>query len=130
LYPSVANISRKLTEECEIRGVTLPKGFNVSININATHHNPECWEDPDKFDPSRFLGENSVAERDPYAYIPFAAGPRNCIGQKFAMMEEKIILAKILRNFRIEVAEPFPVAQPALILRPKDGLWLKVYSRR
>jgi cytochrome P450 family 4 len=79
--------------------------LNVSVSVYSIHRNPLYWEEPDKFDPERFSKERS-ANRHPFAYIPFSAGPRNCIGQKFATNEEITLLASIYRRFTIRVVEP------------------------
>jgi len=80
-------------------GITLYKGQVVEIPIYAIHHSEEYYENPEKFNPERFLPEN----RDqiiPYTYLPFGSGPRNCIGMRFALMEAKLCLAQIVRRFR------------------------------
>lgn len=80
LYPSAPTILRVAGEDIKTsNGYTIPKGAAVGLLIYDLHRNPKVWEDPEKFDPERFLPENTV-ERHPYAYIPFSAGQRNCIG--------------------------------------------------
>uniref|UniRef100_A0A4W6EVM8 aromatase n=1 Tax=Lates calcarifer TaxID=8187 RepID=A0A4W6EVM8_LATCA len=101
LYPSVPFFARSLCEDCHINGFKVPKGANAIIVTYALHRDPRYFPEPEEFRPERFLPENSVG-RPPYAYIPFSAGLRNCIGQRFALMEEKVVLASILRNFNVE----------------------------
>lgn len=80
LYPSAPFIGRVLEEDLMTKeGYLLPKGVIVNIHIYDIHRNPKYWPEPDKFDPERFLPENCV-NRHPYAFVPFSAGPRNCIG--------------------------------------------------
>ncbi|XP_051155929.1 cytochrome P450 4C1-like [Leptopilina boulardi] len=122
LYPSVPVIGRLLTEDTELDGYTIPKGTNFGLLIFSVHRDPETWPDPEKFDPDRFLPEN-CRNRNPYAYIPFSAGPRNCIGTKFAMAEQKIVLTAILRKWRVKSAKsPKEMKfQTNLILSPHNG---------
>ncbi|XP_043484955.1 cytochrome P450 4C1-like [Leptopilina heterotoma] len=122
LYPSVPVIGRLLTENTELDGYTLPKGTNVTLNIFALHRDPESWTNPDEFDPDRFLPEN-CQKRHPYAYIPFSAGPRNCIGMKFAMAEQKIVLTAILRKWRVKSLRSTEEMkyQAHMILCPHNG---------
>ncbi|KAL2723978.1 cytochrome P450 4C1-like [Vespula squamosa] len=101
LYPSVHIIFRHLTQDLQLKNYLLPAGSICHVNIYSIHRNPECWPNPKVFDPDRFLPEN-VKNRNPYSYIPFSAGPRNCIGQRFAMLELKVIVAYILHNFHLE----------------------------
>ncbi|XP_055952745.1 cytochrome P450 4C1-like [Argiope bruennichi] len=101
LYPVIPLITRENDREFKVLNHTVEKGTICVILFTALHRDPEVFPDPEKFDPDRFLPEN-CAGRHPYAYTPFSAGPRNCIGQKFAMMEAKTILACILAHFRVK----------------------------
>ncbi|XP_046827974.1 cytochrome P450 4C1-like isoform X2 [Vespa crabro] len=101
LYPSVHLILRYLTEDMQLKNYLIPAGTMCHLNIYSIHRNPEYWPNPEVFDPDRFLPEN-LKNRHPYSYIPFSAGPRNCIGQRFAMLELKVIVAYILHNFHLE----------------------------
>ncbi|GMS97752.1 hypothetical protein PENTCL1PPCAC_19927, partial [Pristionchus entomophagus] len=88
LMPSVPFFSRVLSHDLEVDDVILPKNLAVTVAPWISHRDPDNWERPEEFYPDHFLPEK-VSARDPYAYIPFSAGPRNCIGQKFAIAEEK-----------------------------------------
>ncbi|XP_043504764.1 cytochrome P450 4C1-like [Polistes fuscatus] len=101
LYPSVHSIFRTLTHDLPLNNYLVPSGAICAVHIYSVHRNPRFWPDPNVFDPDRFLPEN-VKGHYPYSYIPFSAGPRNCIGQKYAMLELKLIVAHIVRNFYLE----------------------------
>ncbi|KAG9347000.1 hypothetical protein JZ751_005927 [Albula glossodonta] len=130
LFPAVPLFARSICEDCHINGFKVPKGVNAVIIPYALHRDPRYFPDPEEFRPERFLPENS-AGRHPYAFIPFSAGPRNCIGQRFAMMEEKVILAWVLRNFSVEACQAREDLRPLgeLILRPEKGIWIKLGQR-
>nr|AVM18979.1 odorant degrading protein 9 [Holotrichia parallela] len=100
LYPPVPMVGRELVEDLRYDDKIVPKGMMVTVDAIGIHHDPNIYPDPYNFDPERFSPENSSG-RNPYAFIPFSAGPRNCIGQKFAMLEMKATLTSILRNFRL-----------------------------
>ncbi|XP_063924877.1 cytochrome P450 4C1-like [Zophobas morio] len=131
LFPSVPFISRYASEDFTTKtGYDIPEGTVVHIHIFDVHRNETLYPDPLKFDPDRFLPEN-VNARHPFAYIPFSAGPRNCIGQKFALLELKAALCGILRKFKLEkVDDMFDVEfRPDLVLRPKKDIKVKISTR-
>ncbi|XP_039723625.1 cytochrome P450 4F2 isoform X1 [Pteropus medius] len=126
LHPPVTIVSRRCTQDIPLPdGRVIPKGVACVINIFGTHHNPSVWPDPEVYDPFRFDPEN-IKKRSPLAFIPFSAGPRNCIGQTFAMNEMKVVLALTLLRFRILPDDAEPRRKPELILRAEGGLWLRV----
>ncbi|XP_001604044.1 cytochrome P450 4C1 [Nasonia vitripennis] len=121
LYPSAPMVSRRLTHDTVIDNHHVPKGTFVNIHIYQMHHDPKVWKDPETFDPDRFLPEN-IRSRHPYSYVPFSAGPRNCIGQKFALLEVKTALTAILRKWQISsVLKPTEIKMiHTFILRPQN----------
>uniref|UniRef100_A0A8D2D793 Uncharacterized protein n=1 Tax=Sciurus vulgaris TaxID=55149 RepID=A0A8D2D793_SCIVU len=126
LHPPVTVISRCCTQDVTLPdGRVIPKGNVCAISIFGIHHNPSVWPDPEVYDPSRFDPENPQ-KRSPLAFIPFSAGPRNCIGQTFAMSEMKVVLALTLLRFRVLPDDTEPRRKPELILRAEGGLWLRV----
>ncbi|EHB14400.1 Leukotriene-B4 omega-hydroxylase 3 [Heterocephalus glaber] len=128
LHPPVTGISRCCTQDVVLPdGRVIPKGVTCLISIFGLHHNPAVWPDPEVYDPFRFDPENSK-DRSPLAFIPFSAGPRNCIGQTFAMAEMKVALALTLLRFRVlpDNKDTEPLRKPELILRAEGGLWLRV----
>ncbi|KAK9744567.1 Cytochrome P450 [Popillia japonica] len=131
LYPSVPFIIRRLEQEITLDGHKIPAGVQTLLHIYVLHRTAKYYPEPDKFNPDRFLPENCQG-RHPYAYIPFSAGPRNCIGQKFAMYEEKTILASIIKNFKVTALEtPESITVTAdLILRPLNGVPIKLERRK
>ncbi|CAD5117463.1 DgyrCDS6230 [Dimorphilus gyrociliatus] len=128
LFPSVPIFGRILTDNCQFGDYLVPKGTTALVVVPILHTNEHQFPDPKTFNPSRFLSE-SATSRHPYAYVPFSAGPRNCIGQKFAMMEEKVVLSSILRRFKLELARDDVEPSAELILRPADGVHIKLNYR-
>ncbi|KAF7267741.1 hypothetical protein GWI33_019056 [Rhynchophorus ferrugineus] len=126
LYPSVPFISRIASEDIlTSTGYFLPKGTVLHMHIFDLHRSSEIYPDPLKFDPDRFLLDN-CSQRHPFAYLPFSAGPRNCIGQKFALLELKSCLCGVLRKYRLEHdgKNEFRFAAD-LVLRTKDAIKIK-----
>ncbi|CAI9152240.1 unnamed protein product [Rangifer tarandus platyrhynchus] len=124
LSPPSMSISRELAKPMTFPdGRSLPAGMTVVLSIWGLHHNPAVWENPQVFDPLRFSKENN--KRHSHAYLPFSTGPRNCIGQNFAIAEMKVITALILLRFKM-TAEPTkpPVFLPYIFIKPKKGVYL------
>ncbi|XP_038068396.1 cytochrome P450 4A25-like isoform X2 [Patiria miniata] len=130
LYPPVPLIQRIVAEkDIMVHDRLIPKGAMVDLNIYALHHNPEIWPNSMEFIPDRFAPENAV-DIDPFAYVPFSAGPRNCIGQNFALNEEKVILARVLRRFHIELDPDHKVvARLQLVYKATNDIKLKLKPR-
>ena len=119
LYPPVFLISRQATGNLELDGHQIPEGLAVNINIRTIHRDPDTWENPDEYDPLRFHPSN-VEGRHPFAYIPFSGGQRNCIGQNFALNEERVVIASIVNRFKLSLVECHKVeTAPYIVLRSK-----------
>ncbi|XP_023309752.1 cytochrome P450 4V2-like isoform X1 [Anoplophora glabripennis] len=129
LYPSVPIIGRKLNEDVKWDDITLPKGQAITLFIFGIHRSPKYFPDPLKFIPERF---ENYEGKEPFSYIPFSAGPRNCIGQKFAMMELKTTLSKVIRNFELRPSTPEHVLllAPETILLSKNGVRISINRRK
>ncbi|XP_076269441.1 putative cytochrome P450 4d14 isoform X2 [Rhynchophorus ferrugineus] len=129
LYPSVPFYSRRLTKDVVYEGSNvLAKDITLIICAHAINRNPNVFKEPEKFIPSRFLETNIK----PFSFLPFSAGPRNCIGQKFAMLEMKYVLAKILLNFEVLPANPphNPIISAETVLISKNGIKLRFRNRK
>ncbi|KAF2897329.1 hypothetical protein ILUMI_08847, partial [Ignelater luminosus] len=129
LYPSVPFYIRHVHEDVEYDGGIIPKGTNLMIFAYGLHRDAETFPETKRFDPERFTQENQVG-RSPYAYVPFSAGPRNCIGQKYAMLEMKSLLAKVLRNYELlEVPEHKIVLASESVLKSATGMHVQLRKR-
>jgi cytochrome P450 len=129
LRPPSYWLPRTAAEDDEIDGYHIPAGTNVVSLTYMYHHHPEHWENADSFDPERFTPENS-ANRHKFAFVPFGAGQRMCIGRDFAMMEGQLALAMVMQRFAI-TAVPGHVTKPQLTstLRPKGGVMVNLAKR-
>jgi cytochrome P450 len=122
LYPPAHTLSRAAMGEDEVLGRRIPKGAQIMIVPWLLHRNPRLWPDPERFDPERFAPDRT-ASRHRFAYIPFGAGPRICIGAAFAMAEAMLILATVAQRYRLRLKPGFPVEPQGLItLRPRHGM--------
>lgn len=129
LYPPAYGLGREAIRDCEIGGFYVPPGTQVFMFQWATHRDPRFFDEPLRFNPERWTTEFE-SQLPKYAYYPFGAGPRVCVGASFAMMEMILVLATIGRRFRLELDRTHPVeVYPAMSLRPKDGVKVTIHAR-
>jgi cytochrome P450 len=122
LYPPAHTLGRQPIAADEVLGHRIPPGAEVLILPWLLHRKPSLWDDPERFDPERFAPERA-ASRPRFAYVPFGAGPRICIGAAFAMTEAVLILATIAQRYRLRLKPGHPVEPQGLItLRPRYGI--------
>lgn len=125
IHSPVHWIGREVQKPFELYGLTLRPGTLVDISIYGLHHNPMVWgEDHNEFKPERFEPE-TFDKMDSFAFVPFSAGPRNCIGQNFAMNEIKVALARVLLKYELRVDEQHTVRHlPEVVMRTETGMKL------
>lgn len=131
LYGAATRFNRHCKEDTTIKGIFIPKGMDVNVPVCAVHRNPKYWPDPEKFDPERFT-EYNKAKRPDYAFIPFGVGPRMCIGMRLAVLEAKMALIYMLRNYKFSVCEKTEVPvifEKGGLLRAKNGIHVMVDKR-
>jgi cytochrome P450 len=122
LFPPAWIILRHAIKADEIGGYPVAPGRVVGISPYVMHRHPGFWKEPEVFEPQRFTPDR-VAERHRFAYIPFAAGPRQCIGNTFAMTEAQLVLATVAQRYCLRLLPERPVqAHTAITLRPRDGV--------
>ena len=122
LYPPIWAIERRAISDDEIGGYHIPADSMVVISPYVIHRHPDFWINPEQFDPERFSPERT-ADRPRYAYVPFGAGPRLCIGNNFAMLEAQLVTAMVAQAYRLRLVPGHPVKpQPGITLRTRHGL--------
>lgn len=126
LYSPIHSISRVALEDDTLGGYAIPAGSTVYVSLHATHRLAEFWPDPERFDPDRFAADQ--CERRPrFAFIPFAAGPRNCIGGGMAMIELKLAVALLARSHELDLAPGQKIAAAAgTTMYPRYGMTMRV----
>jgi len=131
MFPSVPSVERSLVEDTVVGEHTLPKGTIVNMFIYGMHHQEEYFPNAFKFDPDRFLPENQREnKRNNFAYVPFSAGPRNCIGQKFALLEIKSIVIKMVQKFELLPVRGYkPRVGMSALLKSYNGVYVNVKAR-
>ncbi|HEV2549635.1 MAG TPA: cytochrome P450 [Stellaceae bacterium] len=130
LYPPAHTLSRTAMVEDVVLGRRIPKGSTILIVPWLLHRNPRLWDRPERFEPERFAPERAQS-RHRFAYIPFGAGPRICIGAAFALTEACLILATLGQHYGLALKPGFPVEPQGLItLRPRHGMRMLLARRR
>ncbi|XP_062530759.1 cytochrome P450 4V2 isoform X2 [Bombyx mori] len=128
LYPNPHRVGRVLTEDITLGGVPIKAGTEIGVQIIDLHHREDFFPEPEKFRPERFLrGEI----QHPYSFVPFSAGPRNCLGQKFAMLEIKSVLTHICNNFKlVPMKRNWRVETVSdIVLKPAEPIYIKFVPR-
>ncbi|MBN1206263.1 MAG: cytochrome P450 [Myxococcaceae bacterium] len=129
LYPPIYVLSRKVLEDDTVCGYQVLGGSSLDMSPYVTQRLPEYWPDPERFDPDRFTPDK-VAARPRYAYFPFLGGPRQCIGNNFALMEGTLILATLAQRYRPRMVAGYtPTPEPLLTLRPTGELPAMITAR-
>lgn len=129
LFPPVPLIGRKVDEDIKCEdGRIIPVGSNVSINFFVMFRDPELFENASEFIPERFETENN--KTNSFNFTPFSAGKRNCIGQKYGMLEMKSTISKILRHFEVLPVGPDLIPLVEIVLRSKDGVHVALSPRK
>ena len=105
----------------------MPRGAIVVPLVAAANRDPEAFPDPDRFDPTRFIGKKP----DPYEWLPFGGGSRRCLGMAFALQEMKVVMAQVLSTARLRLAKPAPLktALRSFVYAPKGGTWVVVEKK-
>jgi cytochrome P450 len=129
LYPPGWLLSRRTIRPDVLGGYEVPAGTDVLLSPYLLHRHPRYWKDPDGFKPERFAPEHE-AERPRFAYMPFAAGPRHCIGETFALYEMLVHLYKVARRYRLTYVSAEPIELEAQInLRTRKPLFMRLERR-
>ena len=129
LYPPAYVFSRRAAAEDRLGPYRMPAGAHIVISPYALHRRPDYWPEPEQFWPERFA-PGARTDRPKLAYLPFGGGPRVCIGNAFAMMEHAIVLAAVVRRWRLESIPGREVrTEPRITLRPRGGLQMRALHR-
>jgi cytochrome P450 len=129
LYPPAWGFSRQALADDELGGFHLPRGWLAFVIPYVLHRLPAYWHDPEAFDPDRFSPAQS-ADRPKFVYVPFGAGPRQCIGNHFALIEAQLVVATLAQRYRLHLAERHRVEPlPLITLRPRFGMPMIIEPR-
>ena len=131
MHSPVPEVGRQVENDVEICGNVVPAGTEMTLSPASLHMNEKYWDQPQVFRPERFQSEQYL-KRHPYCFIPFSAGPRNCIGQRFALLEVKTFLYYIISAFEVESLQLYEELEVrhAIVSHSENGINLKFHSRQ
>ncbi|XP_058013528.1 cytochrome P450 3A9-like [Ahaetulla prasina] len=132
MYPGIGRLQRMCKNTIKVNGITIPKGMGIVISPAILHYDPEYWPEPEQFRPERFSKE--VKETiNPYTYLPFGAGPRNCIGMRFAFLTMKAAVASLMQSFTFQPCKetqiPMVFSKKGIFRTPIKPIVLKIIHR-
>jgi cytochrome P450 len=128
LYPPAPAVQRKAATQTTVGGISLPEGAFVLVGTYNLHRHPDFWPNPEEFRPERWLDAERPSNR--YAYMPFGAGPRTCVGLHFASVEGPLLLALIGRRYDLQLAQEKVEPYLMVTLRPKGGIRMTLHPRK
>lgn len=127
-HPPAIAVTRSPSSDITVCGNRIPMGSCMRINIDVIHHRQDYWEDPFQFNPYRFL---APATKGPLPYLPFSSGPHICLGRQFAEIETKLVLARLLYTFDIDLVEGQDTSGADILIlqRPRSHVYCRIKSR-
>ena len=129
LYPPAWGMARAVNHDDTVDGFRVREGSNLIVDVVGLHRHPAYWENPEGFDPDRFTVERRRA-RHPFAYVPFGAGPRTCIGNHFTRVEAAVVLAMITQRYRLDLVRGHtPEREATVTWRVRNGVWVNAIRR-
>lgn len=131
LYPILPDPMKQCTEDFRFGSIFIPAHTTICTTIHASHMNEKYFTDPEVFNPDRFSDEINAKERSPFTYQPFSSGLRNCIGQKFALLEMKTVLIQILQEYEVQLGmKDFEIdVRNTTLLFSRNGVQIKFKKR-
>ncbi|KAL1533778.1 beta-amyrin 28-monooxygenase [Salvia divinorum] len=126
LMPPAVGAFREATTEFTYSCFTIPKGWKTFWTVHSTHKNPDCFPEPERFDPARFKGSGPV----PYTFVPFGGGPKMCPGKEYARLELLIMMHNVVRRFKLEETIPNEKIVYHATPTPVHGLPLRLHPHR